>query len=55
VVLQASLINKNVQQIQAIETTQTMTANSPVMVDLFFDGFLIHANGVNGPYTLKDL
>lgn len=52
---QARLVDKNGKEIEWVETNLTVVANTPITLDLLFDGVKINLNKVNGPYYLKNL
>jgi hypothetical protein len=54
-VVKARLIDANGQEIAWAENIAQMGADIPEIIELVFDGEDIYANGVNGPYYLKDV
>ncbi len=55
VIAQARLVDKNGKEIQWVQNSMAVTANTPATMNLLFDGTLIFANQVDGPYLLKNL
>lgn len=55
IVVQARLADKDGQEIEWVESNEQLEAGSEQTVTLSFDGALIGAHGVDGPYEVRDL
>jgi hypothetical protein len=55
IVVQARLVDKVGRQIEWVETNGQLNAGSEQTITLSFDGALIGANGVDGPFEVRDL
>jgi hypothetical protein len=55
IVAQTRLVDKNGKEIEWVETIEQLSAGYEQTVTLSFDGAKIGANGIDGPYEVRDL
>lgn len=52
---EAELVDANGRVIQKASGVVSVSANTPASINLLYDGFYINANGLDGPYYLRNL